>query len=188
MLVVLYLLVFPSASPWLLWKRVRLVKLKNWKKKRSNSLIISRSINQRSSQCQSINPLMNQSVNQPININYYFDMYLRTFSPVLLDVSITFLALVSGKSGLVSEVMKANQWKCDKYKEKHRRKYLDYWILLVHSNSNKESGPYVRLKKMSVVVNISQELTSDTECINLDYKGIKSSKTHFGRNPLRCPW
>ena len=115
-------------------------------------------------------------------------MYLRTFSPVLLDVSITFLALVSGKSGLVSEVMKANQWKCDKYKEKHRRKYLDYWILLVHSNSNKESGPYVGLKKMSVVVNISQELTSDTECINLDYKGIKSSKTHFGRNPLRCPW
>ena len=158
------------------------------KKKRSNSLIINRSINQRSSQCQSINPLMNQSVNQPININYYFDMYLRTFSPVLLDVSITFLALVSGKSGLVSEVMKANQWKCDKYKEKHRRKYLDYWILLVHSNANKESGQYVRLKKMSVVVNISQELTSDTECINLDYKGIKSSKTHFGRNPLRCPW
>lgn len=147
MLVVLYLLVFPSASPWILWKRVRLVKLKNWKKKISNSLIISRSINQRSSQCQSINPLMNQSVNQPININYYFDMYLRTFSPVLLDVSITFLALVSGKSGLVSEVMKANQWKCDKYKEKHRRKYLDYWILLVHSNSNKESGPHVRLKK-----------------------------------------
>lgn len=96
------------------------------KKKRSNSLIISRSINQRISQCQSINLLMNQSVNQPININYYFDMYLRTFSPVLLDVSITFLALVSGKSGLVSEVMKANQWKCDKYKEKHRRKYLDY--------------------------------------------------------------
>lgn len=96
------------------------------KKKRSNSLIISRSINQRSSQCQSINPIMNQSVNQPININYYFDMYLRTFSPVLLDVSITFLALVSRKSGLVSEVMKANQWKCDKYKEKHRRKYLDY--------------------------------------------------------------
>ena len=147
MLVVLYLLVFPSASPGLLSKRVRLVKLENWKKKRSNSLIISRSINQRSSQCQSINPLMNQSVNQPININYYFDMYLRTFSPVLLDVSITFLALVSRKSGLVSEVMKANQWKCDKYKEKHRRKYLDYWILLVHNNSNKESGPYVRLKK-----------------------------------------